>query len=241
MKILVKCCSCLAAIIASLAAVPAHASTVLVILLVCELDDVDGPTRPMVQTSGGFDRLCADIFDLPICLATSEIHPDMSCAEASSRLLTGGAHLVSVEGAEPASKPLLIIAEDIEGEALATGLPHKPRPNITYVNVHDTNHSVGLVGCNYFVADGPIATFVDDSEDPNASVLFDDLSMTCANALQAQLNKGRTETDGIVGPNTRPPFLAGPADDSGSGTTASGLPTGKRQHKPVSVFHVESN
>ena len=106
--------------------------------------------------------------------------------------------------------------------------------------MHSDNGGVGLVGCDVFAADGPVAIVVDDSENPDAIASVpdaaDDQTVACADALQDQVDKGRTNSATFTLSRAWPTSWVGPSDGSDDGSGRSGLPTEKRTHKLVSTY-----
>lgn len=239
MTLFTRICCGLAAAIAVLSIAPAHAAGGLVILLLCDLDAVDGPTRPVIQTSTAFDEVCSPFtVNPPICTAAAEINEDMTCAAAASLLLRFDVKQGPVQAV---SSPLLIVAEDVEGEALG-GADKGVVTTALYSHIDPIEGDVGLVGCNFFATEGPVATFVDDSRDANAHLSAEDSPLTCADALQAQLVLGRTESTAVSLPDAWPASFAAQFGPDARSNAGSGLPTGKRQHKPthiVFVYHTD--
>lgn len=186
------------------------------LILGCDMHTEDGPAVTSLQPSGALVAFCDEVAAPPeICDALDMIDAGMACAEAASRLSWAGATQLSavrVESPHPVTGPLLVVAEDIEGEAVATSARRHPT-GLLYRHIAPENASVGLIGCGFSTGEGLLLTLRQEfsgSDDGTRTVPSTDgrTAMSCADAVQEQFDRGRHQQTAIAMTRSSPAPLA---------------------------------
>jgi hypothetical protein len=130
------------------------------------------------------------------CAAADGIADGMPCAGALAILNLGAPEFLELETVQ-SGKPLIIIAEDIEGESLATLVPSRPYlpyPDIIYLLANGAGDGA-LVGCDFFSRPNATLTVYQQASGNNGATTLDprDRSTeapTCAETLTLFASQG---------------------------------------------------